>query len=160
MITEIARSIKILKKGDISIDSYEKNTFPKEYKKHKIDNKDGKALERLLQRFDDHTLEPLDSADNYKWWGILRTLNDLGLKDNKRLERFKELVAEDCTTKDYIVELNMMFANQGLVYGKIQHNKLVFTRDVNNATPMPKYTAKYKAQSYPSAKIKKIDTLN
>jgi hypothetical protein len=157
MATQIARSIKILKKGDISIDGYEQNTFPKEYKKTKISNTNGKALEKLLAMFDDYSLQPLDSADNYKWWGILKTLNDLNLKDGKRLERFTELANEDCSVKEYIVELNLMTAKQGIVYGKIDHNKLVFTRDKNNATPMTKYASKYKAQGYPSAKIKKID---
>lgn len=153
---EVARSIKILKNGDISIDSYDKNVFPKEYKKTKIENRNRNALYKLLQRLDDFSLQPLDSADNYKWWGILKTLNDAKLKDEQRLERFKELAVEDCTNKEYIVVLNLMTAKQGIVYGKIDHNKLVFTRDKDNATPMTKYTAKYKAQSYPSAQIQKI----
>lgn len=157
MATEIARSIRVLKKGDITIDSYDKNVFPKEYRKSKIENKDGKALETLLQRLDDCSLQPLDSADNYKWWGIMRILNELKLKDTKRLERFKELATEDCTTKEYIVVLNLMTAKQGIVYGKIDHNKLVFTRDKDNATLLPKYTAQYKAQGYPSANIKKMN---
>lgn len=154
---EVARSIRILKKGDITIDSYDKSVFPKEYKKTKIENKDGKALETLLHKLDDCSLQPLDSADNYKWWGIMKTLNELKLSETKRLERFKALVNEDCVTKEYIVVLNLMTARQGIVYGKIDHNKLVFTRDKENATPLPKYTAMYKAQSYPSAEIKKID---
>jgi len=153
---EVARSIKILKNGDISIDSYDKNVFPKEYKKTKIENRNRNALYKLLQRLDDFSLQPLDSADNYKWWGILKTLNDAKLKDEQRLERFKQLAVEDCTNKEYIVVLNLMTAKQGIVYGKIDHNKLVFTRDKDNATPMTKYTAKYKAQSYPSAQIQKI----
>lgn len=153
----VARSIKILTKGNITIDGYEKNTFPKEYNKTKIENKDGKAIETLYKMFEERSLETLDSADNYKWWGIFKELNDNEYKGDRRLAKFKTLAVENCSGKDYIVILNLMTAKQGIVYGKIDHNKLVFTRDKNNATKLPKYTARYKSQGYPSARIERID---
>ena len=80
MATEIARSIKILKNGDLSIDSYPKDKFPREYKKWKYDHKEGNVYKWLLNQLDGHEIQPLDSADNYKWWGILKQLNDRNLK--------------------------------------------------------------------------------
>lgn len=155
MATEVARSIKILKDGDVSIDSYPKNEFPREYKKWKYDHKKGNVYEWLLKQLDSYELQPLDSADNYKWWGIMKFLNDRNLKGERRLEKFKELVDEKTSDKIYYVVLNLQIAGQGIVYGKINKNKLEFTRDFDNATLLPKYTAKYKAQSFPSAEIKK-----
>ena len=157
MATEIARSIKILKNGDLSIDSYSKNEFPREYKKWKYDHNEGNVFKWLLEQLDSYEIQPLDSADSYKWWGIMKYLNDHNLKDNRRLEKFKELSQEKFNDKTYYIVLNLQIANQGIVYGKINKNKLEFTRDINNATLMPKYMAKYKAQSFPSAEIKKKD---
>ena len=157
METEVARTIKILKNGDLSIDSYPKNKFPREYHKWKYDHKEGNVFKWLLKQLDDYSIQPLDSADNYKWWGIMKYLNDSKLKGEKRLEVFKELAQEKVSDKSYYVVLNLQIANQGIVYGKINKNKLEFTRDINNATLMPKYMAQYKAQSFPSAQIKKMD---
>ena len=157
MATEVARSIKILKNGDLSIDSYQKDKFPREYNKWKYDHKEGNVYKWLLNQLDSHEIQPLDSADNYKWWGILKQLNDRNLKGETRLKVFKELANERVSDKSYYIALNLQIANQGIVYGKINKNKLEFTRDLDNATLMPKYTAKYKAQSFPSAEIKKKD---
>lgn len=157
MATEIARSIKILKSGEISIDSYPKNEFPREYRKWKFKDKKEDGFKWLLEQLDSHSIQPLDSADSYKWWGILRILNDQKLKGNKRIETFKELAMERVSDKSYYVILNLRFANEGIVYGKLNKNKLEFTRDINNATLMSKYMAKYKAQGFPSAEIKKKD---
>ena len=157
METEVARSIKILKNGDLSIDSYKKNVFPKEYNKWTYDHKKGNVFKWLLNQLDEHTIMPLDSADYYKWWGIMDYLNNHKLSGEKRLEKFKELAQETVSDKSYYVVLNLQIANQGIVYGKINKNKLEFTRDFENATLMPKYMARYKAQGFPSAEIKKMD---
>lgn len=154
---EVARSIKILKNGDVSIDSYPKNEFPREYKKWKYDHKEGNVYKWLLKQLDDFEIQPLDSADNYKWWGIMNYLNTQNLKNEKRLDAFKKLVNEKVSDKSYYIVLNLQIAKEGIVYGKINKNKLEFTRDINNATLMPKYMAKYKAQSFPSAEVRKID---
>lgn len=157
MATEVARSIKILKDGDLSIESYQKNEFPREYRKWKHSHKDGNVYKWLLGQFDEYMIQPLDSADNYKWWGILKYLNDRNLKGERRLLKFKELAQEKVSDKSYYVVLNLQIAGQGIVYGKINKNKLEFTRELDKATLMTKYTAKYKAQSFPSAEIKKKD---
>lgn len=157
METEVTRSIKILKNGDLSIDSYKKNVFPKEYNKWTYDHKKGNIFKWLLKQLDEHTIMPLDSADYYKWWGIMDYLNNHKLSGEKRLEKFKELAQETVSDKSYYVVLNLQIANEGIVYGKINKNKLEFTRNFENATLMPKYMAKYKAQGFPSAEIKKMD---
>ena len=154
---EVARSIKILKNGDVSIDSYPKNEFPREYKKWKYDHKEGNVYKWLLKQLDNFEIQPLDSADNYKWWGIMNYLNTQNLKNEKRLDAFKKLVNEKVSDKTYYIVLNLQIAKEGIVYGKINKNKLEFTRDINNATLMPKYMAKYKAQSFPSAEVRKKD---
>ena len=124
---EVARSIKILKDGDISIDSYPKDKFPREYHKWKYDHKEGNVYKWLLEQLDSYEIQPLDSADHYKWWGILKQLNDRNLKGETRLKVFKELAEEKVSDKSYYIVLNLQIANQGIVYGKINKNKLEFT---------------------------------
>ena len=99
MSYEIATSITIV--GDkIKIKSHSNNVFPKYDTTSEFPNSD-EGFRALLECLDNGTIQPIPSANDYKWSGILDELD--GLEGEERFAKFKELATQP-TKGWYIIQ--------------------------------------------------------
>ena len=89
MSYEIAKSLSVGKKMTTMV-SRSNNVWPAHYIKSTFPNNNAE----LLREFDSGCIQPLDSANGYKWWYIMEVLHKSGLEGEERLKRFEELIAE------------------------------------------------------------------
>ena len=87
MSYEIASSITITKEK-IRIKSHSNNVWPRHDNTTELPLND-ENLRTLLRYLDDGSIQPVPSANNYKWSGIMYELE--GIEGEERFSRFKEL---------------------------------------------------------------------
>lgn len=87
MSYEIASSITITGEK-IRIKSHSNNVWPRNDNTTELPLND-ESLRTLLRYMDDGSIQPVPSANNYKWSGIILELE--GLAGEERFSRFKEL---------------------------------------------------------------------
>lgn len=101
MSYEIATSITFV--GDkIKVKSHSNNVFPKYDTHWELPNNDD-GIRQLLKLIDEGSVQPIPSANDYKWSGIEIELNDL--TGEERFEKFKQLATQP-TRGWYIVQFN------------------------------------------------------
>lgn len=87
MSYEIASSITITREK-IKIKSHSNNVWPRHDNTTELPLND-ENLRTLLRYLDDGIIQPMPSANNYKWSGIMSELE--GIEGEERFSRFKEL---------------------------------------------------------------------
>ena len=96
MSYEIASSITITREK-IRIKSHSNNVWPRHDNTTELPLND-ENLRTLLRYMDNGIIQPVPSANNYKWSGIMSELN--GFEGEDRFSRFKELAAKQGRTEE------------------------------------------------------------
>ena len=141
----IAKSISI-SKGKITIVRASNNLFPRHYQKTMLDAT-RENFKWLLKHLDNGCIQPIDSANKYKWWFISLEMGKMSFTDDEaRLDHFIK-----CATKrnegSYIVKhtLNDMLMVYKQRYG---HRRVFPTYDPKEATRFNEYQARYMQIKY------------
>lgn len=141
MSYEIARSIS-RKGSNIVITSASNNVFPKTYYKYEMPFTEENVL-KLGKCLVDGTIQPTQSANNYRWCGIAEVLENAPKEEWAKiiLERFYPLAEAKCK---YIVGVLPMGATNGIEKYIVKRGKsFMATLNIKDATPMPYYQAKW-----------------
>lgn len=141
MSYEIARSIS-RKGSNIVITSASNNVFPRKYY-HSTFPFNESTLKELAKNIVDGVIQPIQSANNYRWCGIAEVLENTPEEQwaNVILERFYPLAEAKCK---YIVGVLPMGATNGIEkYVTKRGKSFMATLNQEDATPMPYYLAKW-----------------
>ena len=139
MSYEIARSIA--KKGNtINISSASNNVFPRTYY-HSSFPLNESTLKQLARYFVDGVIQPIPSANNYRWCGISDIL------EKTPEDKWAEVILERLTPSPekkgkYYVGVLPIGATNGIEKYIVKRGKtFMATLNVKDATPMPYYQA-------------------
>lgn len=99
MSYEIAKSICI-RKDKTTMTCRSNNVWPAHYATATFPTNNAE----LLREFDSGCIQPLDSANGYKWWWVLNELDKSGLQGEERLSRFIRLLESKEPKGKYIVD--------------------------------------------------------
>lgn len=140
MSYEIATSITLTKEK-IRIKSHSNNVSPKYDTTTELPlNED--SLRTLLRYLDDGSVQPIPSANNYKWSGIMLELE--GIEGEERFSRFKELA----TTQGRAEEAYGIRLPNGSWFCKSPVSGYAATMDREKALKMPKVKAMHVIERY------------
>ena len=149
MSYEIASSITIV--GDkIKIKSHSNNVFPKYDHTSEFPAND-EGFHTLLKCLDQCTIQPVPSANDYKWSGIMDEIE--GLEGEERFAKFKELAMQ--SVRDwYVVRLgNGWYIAKAPRYTA---SKYVAVKEIDNALKMRKAKAKHVAGKFKNLEANEV----
>lgn len=133
MSYEIATSITLTKEK-IRIKSHSNNVWPRHDSTTELSLND-ENLRTLLRYLDDGCIQPVPSANNYKWSGIMLELE--GIEGEDRFSKFKELATTQGRTEEsYGIRLP-----NGSWFCKSPVGGYAATMDKDKALKMPKVKA-------------------
>lgn len=142
MSYEIATSITLTKEK-IRIKSHSNNVFPKHDTTTELSLND-ENLRTLLRHLDDGIIQPVPSANNYKWSGIMIMLELEGIEGKDRFSRFKELATSNGGAEEtYGIRLP-----NGSWFCKSPVGGYAATMDKDKALKMPKVKAMHVMKRY------------
>ena len=140
MSYEIASSITITGEK-IKIKSHSNNVSPKHDTTTELQLND-ENLRTLLRHMDDGIIQPVPSANNYKWSGIMLELE--GLEGEERFSKFKELATmQGRAEESYGIRLP-----NGSWFCKSPVGDYAATMDKDKALKMPKVKAMHIIERY------------
>ena len=145
MSYEIAKSISV-SKGKITIVHASNNVFPRHYQKTVWDAT-RENFKLLLRDLDNGCVQPIHSANKYKWWFIAFEMRNMSFPDEEtRLDHFIK-----CATKrnegSYIVKHT--FTDVMMVYSqKYGHRHVYPTYEREQATRFNEYQARFMQTKY------------
>lgn len=140
MSYEIASSITITREK-IKIKSHSNNVWPRHDNTTELPLND-ENLRTLLRYLDDGIIQPMPSANNYKWSGIMSELE--GIEGEERFSRFKELA----TTQGRAEEAYGIRLPNGSWFCKSPVGGYAATTDKEKALKMCKVKAEHIIERY------------
>lgn len=140
MSYEIASSITITREK-IKIKSHSNNVWPRHDNTTELPLND-ENLRTLLRYLDNGIIQPVPSANNYKWSGIMSELD--GIEGEERFSRFKELA----TTQGRAEEAYGIRLPNGSWFCKSPVGGYAATTDREKALKMCKVKAEHIIERY------------
>ena len=142
----IAKSISI-SKGKITIVRADNNVFPRHYQKTMLDAT-RENFKWLLKHLDNGCVQPIDSANKYKWWFISLEMGKMSFTDDEtRLDHFIKC-ATSRNKGSYIV-CNTETGIKMRIRPQWNGRRAVFsTYDPKEATRFNEYQARYMQIKY------------